>query len=156
MEVDDRLVGRRLPLGTQPLRHARARGAKPLACVAGLAFSTEVGHCRCADSDATALVEIVREALEQADVKAEDVGAFCSSGPPRRIAELTARVCPEWADRTVDVSRHTGCLEGAQPLFDLAAALLTSPDRQASPGHVLAVSTSPHGVNCAVVFQTER
>jgi 3-oxoacyl-[acyl-carrier-protein] synthase II len=134
-------------------RHAQARGAQPLACVVGLACSTEVGQARSADPEDRTLEETVRDALAQAHVNAEDVGVFCASGLPGRMAELIARLCPGWAGRTVGVSRQTGCLEGAQPLIDLAAALLLPSPWLASGGHVLAVSASPQGVNGVVVLR---
>ncbi len=124
--------------------HAEARGAKPLATIRGLAFSTEV---------VKALEETVHEALAQASVAPEQVSAVCACGPRSRIEPLIARICPAWAKRIVAVSQHTGCAEGSQPLFDLAAALLAPPENPARPPFILAIVSTPPGSNGVVVFQ---
>jgi hypothetical protein len=66
---------------------------------------------------------------------------------------LIARICPAWAERIVTVSQHTGCAEGSQPLFDLAAALLAPRHHFANQPFVIGISTAPQGVNAAVIFQ---
>jgi hypothetical protein len=63
-----------------------------------------------------------------------------------------ARLCPVWAGRVVTTAEHTGLLEGAQPLFDFAAAL-AAPENPPNAPFILAVVSSLPGVNAAVVFQ---
>jgi 3-oxoacyl-(acyl-carrier-protein) synthase len=175
--------------------HAEARGAKPLATIRGLAFSTKVADCHSYASPTSApppheprfarelptipplpfqrgegrgeglgddahsaaslkaLEETVHEALAQASIAPEQVSAVCACGPRSRIEPLIARICPAWAERIVAVSQHTGCAEGAQPLFDLAAALLAPPENPARPPFILAIVSTPPGSNGAVVFQ---
>jgi hypothetical protein len=52
----------------------------------------------------------------------------------------------------VAVADHTGLVEGAQPLFDVATALAAA-NTAANAPFILAIVSSQQGVNGAVVFQ---
>jgi 3-oxoacyl-[acyl-carrier-protein] synthase II len=136
----------------ETLRHATARGAKPLAIIRGMSFSTEPANSHRLDPTSKSLEETVREAVTQAGILPEQAGALCAYGDKARLNQLMAHVCPVWAERVVTVAEHTGLLEGAQPLFDFAATLAAS-NNQANAPFVLAIVSSPQGVNGAVVFQ---
>ena len=139
----------------ETLRHATARGTRPLAIIRGMSFSTEPANGHRLDLASKPLEETVREAVTQAGILPEQAGALCAYGDKGRLKQLMARVCPVWAERVVTVADHTGLLEGAQPLFDFATAL-AAPENPASSPFILAVASSMQGVNAAVVFQKSR
>jgi hypothetical protein len=130
--------------------HALGRGARPLAEVRALAGGTEIKQAVDADDDLGALEAVVSAALAQAGLVAEQVGALCADMPAPRLESLAARMCPAWLNRRVSVAPWTGWLEAAQILFDLDA-VWQAPASLA--GEVLAVVSSPHGVNCAAVLK---
>jgi hypothetical protein len=132
--------------------HAQARGAKPLAEVCSIACSTEIVRADGADDSLESIHGIMLEAFQQAGITAGQVAAVCADVPQPRLAAITGRVCPTWKDRRVSVARLTGRLEGAQILADLDTAWRI-PSAPASTGYVLALVSSPHGVNCAAVFK---
>jgi len=135
-------------------RHARHRAARPLAVIRGLSFSTAAAHREGEASASKSLAESIHEALAEAGISPGQVGALCTHGPQPRLRQLTASICPAWAERTVAVARQTGRLEAAQPLFDLAAALLTPPATPGgSPPFILALASSCQSGNAAVVFE---
>ena len=117
-----------------------------------MSFSTEPANSHRLDPTSKSLEETVREAVTQAGILPEQAGALCAYGDKARLNQLMAHVCPVWAERVVTVAEHTGLLEGAQPLFDFAATLAAS-NNQANAPFVLAIVSSPQGVNGAVVFQ---
>ena len=125
-------------------RHAAARGARPLAEVRGMAFATE--------ADGPVLAEIVRDALNQAGFEPDEIGALCFHGPQSRWEQLQAQMPPAWTARRLSASQLTGCLEGTQPLLDLAMAL-RSPPAGSGNQPVLAVAAPPQGAGCALVFK---
>jgi 3-oxoacyl-[acyl-carrier-protein] synthase II len=131
-------------------RHARGRSARPLAFIRGYACVSDTGRPA---APTAALEEAVREALALAEVLPDSIGAVCFHSPEPWARQALESVCPGWADRYVDVSRHTGQLEGTQPLLNLAAALLTLPAAEGAPGFVLAVVSSRNGGTSAVVFE---
>jgi 3-oxoacyl-[acyl-carrier-protein] synthase II len=133
-------------------RHAAARGVRPLAEVCGMAYATEADRCCRPNPDEQGLVEIVRDALNQAGFEPAEIGALCFHGPRRRLEQLQAQMDPTWAARVLTASRLTGCLEGTQPLLDLAVALRSQPAGSGNPP-VLAVVASPQGTDCALVFR---
>jgi 3-oxoacyl-[acyl-carrier-protein] synthase II len=133
-------------------RHAAARGVRPLAEVCGMAYATEADRCCRPNPDEQGLVEIVRDALNQAGFEPAEIGALCFHGPRRRLEQLQAQMHPTWAARVLTASRLTGCLEGTQPLLDLAVALRSQPAGSGNPP-VLAVVASPQGTDCALVFR---
>ena len=135
----------------ETVRHTQARGAKPLALVCGAAFGTEVGHCWQPDPDSLSLEQVVSEALEEAGIRPQEVSVVCASTSRTRLAGLAARFCPAWMERVFSVAPRTGSLEGAQPLVDVAATLRKGD--VAAGQFILAVASSPHGVNGAVVFK---
>jgi hypothetical protein len=137
----------------ETLRHATARGARPLAIIRGMSFSTEPANGHRLDPTSKSLEETVREAVTRAGILPEQAGAICAYGDKARLNQLMARVCPVWAERVVTVAEHTGLLEGAQPLFDVATALAAS-ENPANAPFILAVVSSLQGVNAAVVFQS--
>ena len=133
-------------------RHAAARGVRPLAEVCGMAYATEPDRgCR-PNPDEAVLAEIVRDALNQAGLEPAEIGALCFHGPRRRLEQLQARMHPSWAARGLTASRLTGCLEGSQPLLDLAVAL-RSPPAGLRGQPVLAVVASPQGTDCVLVLK---
>jgi 3-oxoacyl-[acyl-carrier-protein] synthase II len=133
-------------------RHAAARGVRPLAEVCGMAYAMEADRgCR-PNPDEPVLAEIVRDALNQAGFEPAEIGALCFHGPRRRLEQLQARMHPTWAARVLTASRLTGCLEGTQPLLDLAVAL-RSPPAGLSGQPVLAVVASPQGTDCVLVLK---
>jgi 3-oxoacyl-[acyl-carrier-protein] synthase II len=135
--------------------HAQARNANVLAELASLACSTEVEHAGRPDASLEALEATVREALAQAKVRAEQVAVVCVDAPQARWKGLAARICPAWLERRTSVAHLTGQMEGAQILADLGAALRLSGGALASkPALLLAIVSSPQGLNCAVVFKT--
>jgi 3-oxoacyl-[acyl-carrier-protein] synthase II len=136
----------------ETLRHATARGAKPLAIIRGMSFSTEPANGQRLNPASKALEETVHEAMTQAGIAPEHAGAVCAYGDKARLDQLMAHVCPVWAGRVVTVAEHTGLLEGAQPLFDFATAL-SAAEKPAHAPFILAVVSSLQGVNAAVVFQ---
>jgi 3-oxoacyl-[acyl-carrier-protein] synthase II len=125
-------------------RHAAARGARPLAKVRGVAFATE--------ADEPVLAEIARDALNQACFEPGEIGTLCFHGPRQRLERLQAQMPPSWAARVLTTSRLTGCLEGSQPLLDMAVALRSQPSGSGGKP-VLAVVVSPHGTGCALAFE---
>ena len=133
-------------------RHAAARRVRPLAEVCGMAYATEADRCCRPNPDEQGLVEIVRDALNQAGFEPAEIGALCFHGPRRRLEQLQAQMDPTWAARVLTASRLTGCLEGTQPLLDLAVALRSQPAGSGNPP-VLAVVASPQGTDCALVFR---
>jgi 3-oxoacyl-[acyl-carrier-protein] synthase II len=134
-------------------RYARNRNARPLAVIRGSSFSTGAAHREAEEPASESLAETIREALAEAGISPGKVGALCTHGPQRWLRQLTASICPAWAERTVTVSRHTGRLEAAQPLFDLAAAVLTPAATPGSPApFILALAGSSQSGNAAVVF----
>ena len=132
--------------------HARKRGATPLAEVCSLAFSTETQHARQPNARPDVLEDTIQDALDQAGIKADDVGAFCMTSPAARVRATAARFGADWRERRVEAAPRTGELEGAQPLLDLALALAGLP-ADAGRRHVLAVVSSPQGLNAAWVFK---
>lgn len=137
----------------ETVRHARERKARPLAFLRSFAFAAGDGQANGTDSAQRALEELVREALVTAGVSPERVGAICFQSSKPRIREAMAAVCPNRADRILDFSRHTGHLEGAQPLFDVAAALLTIRANSDDHPFILAVAGSPKSGTAVVVFE---
>jgi 3-oxoacyl-[acyl-carrier-protein] synthase II len=129
--------------------HARQRGARPLATLRGLAYATDVGGPGASD----ALTEAVEDALRQADIGAVEVNSVCAQLQTERWEKRVSHFCPAWTGRRRDLSPQTGLLEGAQPLLDLAAALL-APFPAGSPRHLLSVVSNDAGVNVAAVWQT--
>ena len=127
---------------------ARARGARPLAVVCGMAFATELDHVRTGDANAGTLEAVVREALDRAGLVPEQVSRICQAVPAGR-RRWGSGLCAAWAARVTDVSPRTGTLAGAQPLLDLIAALRGD----ATPGHLLAVASSPGGADCALILK---
>jgi len=116
-------------------QHARARGARPLAEICAIAAAVDEGM----------LNETVDDTLKQAGVTRDDIGAVCFSGSPA----VLERWHPAWPDRVVRTAPVTGCLEGAQPLLDLAAALRQPGLEPGTP--LLLMTVSPVGAGCAVV-----
>ena len=133
-------------------RHAAARGARPLAQVRGMAYAMEPDRgCR-PSPDEPVLAEIVQNALNQAGFEPGEIGALCFHGPRLRLEQLQAQMPPARPARVLTASRLTGCLEGSQPLLDLAVAL-RSPPAGSGNRAVLAVAASPQGSNCALVIK---
>ena len=132
----------------ETVRHALSRGAKPLAVIRGMAFGSGVNQRGRSEPTTPSLEETIREALTQAGVSPLEVGAVCAHGSRPLLSEAMTSICPAWSGRRVDVSEHTGRLEGSQPLFDCTTALLT--------GHtfILSLSSSPQSGNAAVVFES--
>jgi 3-oxoacyl-[acyl-carrier-protein] synthase II len=133
-------------------RHAIARGVRPLAEVCGMAYATEADCCCRSKPDGQVLAEIVRDVLNQAGFEPAKVGALCFHGPRLRLEQLRAQMHPAWAARVLTASRLTGCLEGTQPLLDLAVALRSPPDGSRGKP-MLAVAASPHGADCVLVLK---
>ena len=129
--------------------HARARGARTLATVCGMAFGTENQHWHLADDDLSALQATVLDALQQANLRPQDIGAVCPALPAARFAELAAALCPAWRERTSSIATRTGWLEGAQPLLDLACALR----QPANSEYLLSITSSQFGTNGAVLWR---
>ncbi len=128
--------------------HARQRGAGVRAKLAGLAYAADAGEAR-----ASAVVDhVIADALGQAGIGAGDVAAVCAGLGQAGWAELAARLAPAWAGRRMDVSPLTGRLEGAQPLLDLAAALL-APFAADAPRHVLCLGSNGLGLHAAAVWE---
>jgi 3-oxoacyl-[acyl-carrier-protein] synthase II len=119
-------------------RHAEARGAKPLAEIRGIA---------CASSGQR-LEEVVDDALKQAGIGRDHVGAVCYRGPQA----LLERLHPAWRGRVLRTAPVAGCLECAQPLLDLAEALRAPGSGQRAP--VLAIVATPHAVAGCVVVES--
>jgi len=117
-------------------RHASARGAKPLAEIRGIACAT----------GERALEQAVDDALQQAGIARDAVGAICFDGPPSVLEQLH----PAWPERLVRTAPATGCLEGAQPLLDLAVALREPHLKPGTPLLVMAATPSG-GAGCAVI-----
>jgi len=130
--------------------HARQRGARPLATLRGLAYATDVGDPGAPD----ALTQVVEEALRQAGIGASDVNTVCACLGSERWEKLVSQFSPAWTSKRVDLSPRSGLLEGAQPLLDLAAALL-APFPPGSPRHLLSVVSNAARVNVAAVWQTQ-
>jgi 3-oxoacyl-[acyl-carrier-protein] synthase II len=129
--------------------HAQQRGARPLATLRGLAYATDVGDPGAPD----ALSQVVEEALRQAGIGAGEVNTVCACLGPEHWEKLVGHFCPAWASRRVDLSPRSGLLEGAQPLLDLAAALL-APFLPGPTRHLLSVVSNDAGVNVSAVWQT--
>jgi 3-oxoacyl-[acyl-carrier-protein] synthase II len=136
----------------ETLRHATARGVRPLAIIRGMSFATEPPNGARLDSTSKCLEETVREAVTEAGIVPEQAGALCAYGDQARLNQLMTHVCPAWAGRVVAVADHTGLVEGAQPLFDVATALAAA-NTAANAPFILAIVSSQQGVNGAVVFQ---
>ncbi|MGD1086754.1 MAG: beta-ketoacyl-[acyl-carrier-protein] synthase family protein [Verrucomicrobiota bacterium] len=132
--------------------HAKARGAPRLAELCGIACSTETSRASGPDDALDALEATIRDALQEAGVRAEEVAGVCADAPPARLQGIAARICPEWLGRRVSAARLTGHMEGAQILADLSAARRSSAGGAVSSGFVLGVVSSPQGLNCAVVI----
>jgi 3-oxoacyl-[acyl-carrier-protein] synthase II len=137
-------------------RHARARNARPLAFIRGCAFSSGVQSPGVTEPTPSPVMETVREALAEAAISPAQVGAVCLQGSQPWAKQAMAAICPAWADRCVDVTRHTGHLEGAQPLFNFATALLTMPAAVAGQQFILAVVSSPNTCTGAVIFEKSQ
>jgi len=119
-------------------RHAGRRGAKLLAEICGFA---------CAAGE-RGLEEAVEDALRQAGLGRDHVGTVCFHGPQSLLEQLH----PAWPGRVVRTAPVAGCLEGAQPLLDLALALGFPPVEAASKP-VLAIVTCPRGTHGAAVIK---
>jgi 3-oxoacyl-[acyl-carrier-protein] synthase II len=113
----------------ETMRHANARGARPLAEICGIASAT--GERSAEDA--------LDAALKQAGLERGAVGAVCFNGP----ANILERLHPSWPARVVRTAPVTGCLECSQPLLDLAAMLRASGLPPGAPA--LALVVSPRG-----------
>ena len=124
-------------------RNSSLRGVKPLGEIRG--FACAAGK--------RGLEGVVEDALQQAGIGRDRVGAVCYYGPQH----LLARLHPTWPERVVQAGPAAGCLEGAQPLLDLALAL-KFPPVEATGKPVLAIVTclrEIHGAAVIMPFNTD-
>jgi 3-oxoacyl-[acyl-carrier-protein] synthase II len=129
-------------------RHAAARGARPLAEVLGAGYAAGVE--RSSNPNPDGLANAVRDALNQAGFDPAEIGSLCFHGSPARLEQLRARFHPACQESGPAVSRFTGCLEGTQPLLDMAMALRSPPARlHGKP--MLAIVASPQGTGCVCI-----
>ena len=116
----------------ETLAHARARGAQPLAVVAGYGISTDGHHLTAPEPEARGAVRAMRMALADAALAPEDidvVNAHGTSTPLNDVAETRAlnRVFGEHAQRLLvhATKSMTGHALGGSGAIEAVASVLT-------------------------------
>jgi 3-oxoacyl-[acyl-carrier-protein] synthase II len=126
--------------------HAAARQVTPLAEILGATCRSDTGH---SPDSVAPLRAVVHEALQQANLTAEAVTSITYQGPDDGLAMLPA----PWTLRRRCAPRSIGCLEGTQPLVDLAAMLGAGPISQRLDV-IVAIAWIPGRLAGCVILQT--
>ena len=125
----------------ETLEHAKARGAKVYAEVAGVGITADGHHIAQPDPEGKGVIRAMRTALEDADATASDVvhiNAHATSTPQGDTAEaqaIRAALGDEATSRVVVTSTKsmTGHLLGAAGAVESMAAILALHDRLVPP-----------------------
>lgn len=129
--------------------HARARGARPLASVAGMAFATEVRNLQTGNGDTAGLEAVAREAMARSGIVPEQVARVCQA-VPACSRDWWGSLRGDGAGSPTGAILGAGAPSGAQPMFDLITALRGGDVR----GPLLVAARSPNGTDCALVLKT--
>lgn len=119
--------------------HARAREAKPLAEICGLASLTSINPSR------ESVNEMISTVLTGARISHNEIEIVCFDGSPEQLPH------PAWREKLMRTGMITGFLEGAQPLLDLAVAL-RSPHLN-DGGVILSLALTERGLGCAAAVR---
>jgi len=129
--------------------HARARGARPLARVGGMAFATEIRNLRTGNGDPACLETVARDALARSGIAPEQVARVCQA-VPACSRDWWRNLRGDGAGLPTGAPLSAGAPSGTPPMFDLIAALRGDD----APGQLLIVAGSPNGADCALVLKT--
>lgn len=134
---------------------ARARGARPLAEVLGLAGATDPGSVRGPAEDAGGRIEVLRRSLEGTGLGPGDIRAVAwapaGGTPGRKDREAIEAVFGAAPPRCLDTVDLAGYADATSALLALVALLAEAPG-EALPGPVMVFGSSPLGAHWAVLL----
>jgi hypothetical protein len=134
--------------------HAKRRGAKPLAIVRGMAFSTFTENQTDSNSCLPLFRQTIEMALKNTGIEPRKIDAICCNSHDSDQLTAIESLCGPVEGRLIDVSKAIGAPGSSIPLCNLSYMLAESavePDGKTK--YILSSCLSPQGTASVIIFE---